>query len=237
VQTEVRVRARLRVGSKRDGVVAGSCACVGSTRARTIEYTRDRCRMSSIISYGDTYHGISVFGRGVFTDTDGRWTYAGQHRGGYACGLGVLTRSGGHKVYAEHGPDGQYDGRCLDRWAHGDTWYRMYERGKRKDSAFVRANGRCTYNYVDCAPDDPRVLALIAQVDSVEVRPAAPANQLPSLHNSPPSDRPMDRPARFAPAGAGGRRSHRGAPPFRTPSLVVARHNPTIAALQSTSTQ
>ena len=61
---------------------------------------------------GDTYHGISVFGRGVFTDdTDGRWTYAGQCKDGYACGLGVLTWSNGFKQYAEHGPDGQYDGR------------------------------------------------------------------------------------------------------------------------------
>ena len=46
--------------------------------------------MSSIIREGDTFHGISVFGRGVFTDEDGR-TYAGQHSDGYACGLGVLT--------------------------------------------------------------------------------------------------------------------------------------------------
>ena len=49
--------------------------------------------MSSIIKIGHTYHGISVFGRGVFTEEDGRWTYAGQHRDGYACGLGVLTYS------------------------------------------------------------------------------------------------------------------------------------------------
>ena len=70
-------------------------------------------RMSSIIRDGHTFHGISVFGRGVFTnDEDGRWTYAGQCKDGYACGLGVTTRSDGDKSYAEHGPDGQYDGRC-----------------------------------------------------------------------------------------------------------------------------
>ncbi len=218
MQTEVRVRACvracLRVGSKRDGVVAGSCACVGSTRARTIEYTRDRCRMSSIIMDGDTFHGISVFGRGVFTDdTDGRWTYAGQHRGGYACGLGMLTWSHGHKAYAEHGPDGKLHGRQLVRSPHGETWYTLFERGKQKDSGDVFDDGRCKYNGELCAPDDPRLLALIAQVAPVEVRPAAPATQLPSLHNSPPSNRPMDRPARFAPAGAGGRLCHRGAAP------------------------
>jgi hypothetical protein len=33
------VSACVRVGSKRDGVGVGCCACIGSTRARTIEYT------------------------------------------------------------------------------------------------------------------------------------------------------------------------------------------------------
>jgi len=43
----------------------------------------------------------------------------------------------------------------------------------------VSANGICMYNYVDCAPDDPRVLALIAQFAPVEVRPAAPTPHPP----------------------------------------------------------
>jgi hypothetical protein len=193
--------------------------------------------MSSIIRNGDTYHGISVFGRGVFTnDKYGGRTYAGQHRGGYACGLGALTWSHGHKVYAEHGPDGQFDGRCLGRWTNGDTECRLYERGEETDSADVFADGTCTFNGVDCAPDDPRLLALIAQVAPVEVRPAAPATQLPSLHNSPPSDRPMDQPARFAPAGAGGRRCHRGAAPHAA-RWWLRDTTPTAATLQSTSTQ
>ena len=180
--------------------------------------------MSSIIRDGDTFHGISVFGRGGFKNKNG-YTYAGQIRDGHACGLGVLTWSSGNKEYAEHGPDGKYDGRRLDRYVDGHTFYRLFERGEPKEDAIVSADGTCTYNWNACAPDDPRLLALIAQVAPVEVRPAAPAPQLPSLHNSPPSDRPMDRPARFAPAGAGGRRGHRGAPPFRTPSLVaVLRH-------------
>jgi hypothetical protein len=194
--------------------------------------------MSSIIRIGDTFHGISVAGRGVFTDDMyGGMTYAGQCREGYACGLGVLTTSYGSKVYAEHGPDGQIDGRCLFHYAHYYTDYGLYERGGEKDSALVSANGSCLYNRVVCAPDDPRLLALIAQVAPVEVRPAAPAPHTPSLHHSPPSNRPMDRPARFAPAGAGGRRSHRGAPLRRPPLLVVARHNRTAATLQSTSSQ
>ena len=170
--------------------------------------------MSSIIRRGDTFHGISVESRGVFTHNYGRRvTYAGQCKDGYACGLGVTTWSSGDKEYAEHGPDGQCDGRHLGRFADGNTWHSLYERGEPKEFAFVSADGSCEYKYVACAPDDPRLLTLIAQVAPVEVRPAAPATQLPSLHNSPPSDRPMDRPARFPPAGAGGRRCHRGAAP------------------------
>jgi hypothetical protein len=182
-------------------------------------------------------HGTSVNGCGVFTSVNGcgvftdefmevpdfghtaemkvlKKTYAGQCKDGYACGLGVLTWPDGHKAYAEHGPDGQFDGRNLDRWADGDTDYRLYERGKEKAYADVSANGSCLYNREACAPDDPRLLALIAQVAPVEVRPAARAPDTQLAAHSPPSNRPMDRPARFAPAGAGGRRGHRGAPPI-----------------------
>jgi hypothetical protein len=133
--------------------------------------------MSSIIWNGGTYHGISVDGRGVFTIQYG--TYAGQHRDGYACGLGVLTRSYGYKIYAEHGPDGQYDGLYLWRNADGGIFYRLWERGRVKAFADVCADGRCQYNSVACAPDDPRLLALIAQVAPVEVRPAAPDRHPP----------------------------------------------------------
>jgi hypothetical protein len=81
--------------------------------------------MSSIILSGwifPFFHGISVFGRGVFSGKDGK-TYAGQHRDGYACGLGVLTWPDGTKGCAEYGPDGKYDGRCLARWTDGNTQY------------------------------------------------------------------------------------------------------------------
>ncbi len=155
--------------------------------------------MASIIRLRDTFHGISVFGRGVFTNDEHGETYAGQCRDGHACGLGVLTGSNGSKVYAEHGPDGKFDGRCLARAAGGHNLYRLFERGEEKDSALVRAGGDCTYNYAVCAPDDPRLLALIAHVAPVEVRPAARAPQPPLDRHSPPSHRPMDRPARFAP--------------------------------------
>jgi hypothetical protein len=45
----------------------------------------------------------------------------------------------------------------------------------------VSADGDCEYNWSACAPDDPRLLALIAQVAPVrvEVRPAAPAPHPP----------------------------------------------------------
>jgi hypothetical protein len=191
--------------------------------------------MSSIIQNGDTFHGISVNGRGAFTNKTYYFerTYAGLHRDGYACGLGVLTWSNGRKVYAEHGPDGQYDGRHLGRWAHGDIWYFLFERGKVKDSAFVFADGRCKYNDEDCAPDDPRLLALIAQVAPVEVRPAAAA---PQPATQTPSNCPMDQPARFAPAGAREGHDLRGASPRRTPSLTAVRHSPTTGAVQRTTT-
>jgi hypothetical protein len=144
--------------------------------------------MSSIIRAGDTFHGISVFGRGAFTheDEDDTMTYAGQCRDGYACGLGVATCSNGYKAYAEHGPDGQYDGRHLDRSAHGDTGYFLFERGKCKEYVTVYADGSCRYNGEACAPDDPRLLALIAQVAPVEVRPAAAAPHPPLARQSPP---------------------------------------------------
>jgi hypothetical protein len=195
--------------------------------------------MSSITKAGDTYHGISVAGRGVFKNKGG-FTYAGQHRDGYACGLGVETWGDGAKVYAEHGPDGQYDGRNLRRFDIGITNYFLFERGEVKGRAVVSASG-CRYNDEECAPDDPRLLALIAQVAPVMVRPAAPA----------PAPRPPSPPTRsqaivrcagsFCP-----RRRWRPpwpprctqiSPPRRTPSLVAVRHSPTTAAIQSTTTQ
>jgi hypothetical protein len=170
--------------------------------------------MSSIIRDWHAYRGISVFGRGVFTNDERGWTYAGQCRDGHACGLGVLTLSDGYKVYAEHGPDGQFDGRCLARYAFGHTNYRLYERGEEKGYGYVYANGRCTYNHMPCAPDDPRLLALIAQVAPVEVCPAARAPRPPLVRQSPPSHRPMDRPARFGRR----RRSPQPLPPRCTPT-------------------
>jgi hypothetical protein len=178
--------------------------------------------MSSIIRRGDTYHGISVESRGVFTNDKYRRTYAGQCRDGYACGLGVLTWSNGRKEYAEHGPDGKYDGRYLDRFADGNTWHSLYERGgKWKDGAVVFADGRCRYNDEECAPDDPRLLALIAQVAPVEVRPAGPATHPPSARHSDPTQSSDGSAGSFCPR----RRSQRPWPPrcIPTPHTVAGR--------------
>ena len=171
--------------------------------------------MSSIIRRGWTYHGISVDGRGVFTNDESGWIYAGQYKDGYACGLGVTTRSSWLKVYAEHGPDGKCDGRHLVCDAHAGTNYGLFERGKGKDFACVFADGRCEYNDVACAPDDPRLLALVAQVAPVEVRPAARAPH-PSLANKQSSDGSAGS---FCPR----RRSRRPRPPrcIPTPHAVA----------------
>ena len=192
--------------------------------------------MSSIIRDGYTFHGITEFGVGVFRNTHGL-TYAGQQKDGYACGLAVTTRPDGSKEYAEYGPDGRWDGRILDRYADGLAAYRLFERDRRKAEAFVFAGGCCYYNREVCAPDDPRLLALIAQVAPVEVRPAARAPHPPSPAIQTPRSRPMDLPARFAPAGAREGHGHRGASPRRMPSLIAVRHSPTTAAMQPTTRQ
>ena len=191
--------------------------------------------MSSIIKNGQTFRGISVFGRGVFTNEFGNvTTYAGQHRGGYACGLGVATHSNGSKEYAEHGPEGKCDGCCLVRFAIGITGYGLYECGKQKKYVFVFADGGSTYNGENCEPDDPRVLALIAQVAPVEVRSAAPAPHPTIAFDSLPGHRPMRRLV-LPPQALAAAVATEVQPP--TPSLVVARQSPTAATLQSTSTQ
>ncbi len=77
----------------------------------------------------------------------------------------------------------------MRRWADGDTDYILFKHRKPKEGARVNADGDCNYNYVACAPDDPRLLALIAHVAPVEVRPAAPAPHPPLAPHSPPCPR------------------------------------------------
>jgi len=119
---------------------------------------------SSIIRGGLTYHGISVSGRGVFTDGRGkdRETYAGQIKDGLACGLGVLACPGS-TIYAEYGPDGKCDGRYLCR-GYGLTGYYVFERGAVKERGWTYSASEGDYDRAFCARDDPRLLALIARV-------------------------------------------------------------------------
>jgi hypothetical protein len=76
-------------------------------------------------------------------------TYAGQHKDGYACGVGVTTWVNGDRVYAEHDPKGEVDGRHLSKIANGDKVYRLYEHGRVKVCAVMRADGRCSYTTED----------------------------------------------------------------------------------------
>jgi hypothetical protein len=142
-------------------------------RAQTQKKTKGGAMApSSIIRNGYTFRGIGVLGRGVFTDRAGDdcEKYAGQIKEGFACGLGVLDfgQAPCSKLYAEHGPDGKEDGRSLFRYATRDTVYVLRERGRIRCYAELLCDGRLRYNGSDCAPDDPRALALMEQVAPVE---------------------------------------------------------------------
>ena len=143
--------------------------------SRAVSAWRDK---RSIVINERAYRGVSVVDRGVFTARGGKdcETYAGQITDGFACGLGVLAFPGS-KTYAEYGPDGKSDGRYLDRAANGFTGYILFERGARKQQAWVWADGECYYNDEDCARNDPRVLALIAHVGPVEALANAAAKE------------------------------------------------------------
>ena len=141
---------------------------------------------SSIVREGHTFNGTGVCGRGVFklTDFGITYVYAGQIRDGYACGLGVLTRSCG-KAFAEYGPDGKLDGRFVyvSSEADGLTGYILFERGVPKERAcihrLINRPVEFEYNGEFCAAAeaDPRVHALIARVAPVEALAAAEAYQ------------------------------------------------------------
>ncbi len=129
----------------------------------------------SLIREECKFNGIGVLGRGVFTDMDGR-RYAGQCKGGYACGLGVLTGRDGTRSYSEHGCDG-WCGRSLARNSvNGDTSYFLV-RGEESHRLVVYPDGFCMYNWDVGAPDDPRLLAVIAHVAPVEALASAAAKE------------------------------------------------------------
>lgn len=130
----------------------------------------------SIVRNGYTFRGTGVVDRGVFTDRSGE-TYAGHIKDGFACGLGV-TACSGSIIYAEHGPDGKFDGRYVDQSTGGMfTGYVVFERGARKQQAWLWADGECHYNDEECAPDDPRLLALMERVGPVQALASAAAKE------------------------------------------------------------
>ena len=124
--------------------------------------------MSSIIRNRDTYHGISLDGRGVFKATIGR-TFAGQCKGGYACGLGVVTYSDG-TTWSGQFAYGRWDGHRETHWADGDVDYDLCERGNRVHRARVKPDGDCEYDYKPCGADHADFAALIAAAQQAGVR-------------------------------------------------------------------
>jgi hypothetical protein len=142
-------------------------------RARRGRSPSANLALSSIRMEECNFNGISVLGRGVFTDMKGR-RYAGQCKGGHACGLGVLTvRDGTWNSYSEYGPNGRSFARYA---ADGGTSYFLV-RGEQKHKLVIFADGTCYYNGAACAPDDPGVLALIAHVAPVEALASAAAKE------------------------------------------------------------
>jgi hypothetical protein len=138
---------------------------------------KKKCGMKrSIVRNEYTFSGTGVVDRGVFTDRAGE-TYAGHIKDGFACGLGV-TACSGSIIYAEHCPKGKFDGRYLDKSTRGMfTGYVVFERGVRKQQAWLWADGECDYNDEECAPDDPRLLALIEHVGPVQALASAAAKE------------------------------------------------------------
>ena len=154
--------------------------------------------------YGGSYtlQGVSVRGRGVFRPAAPDphrpalcYHYIGQCQNGHACGLGVVA-SQGNTEYADHGPDGRFDGRHLFRYTIGTSRFSIFDRGNRIEFGHVDPGHAHLYNGEVCAPDDPRLLALVARVGPVEVRPSGPFPPIGPIayplapRHSPPGTRP-----------------------------------------------
>ena len=142
--------------------------------------------VTSVLCDGDVFHGFTVNRLGVFIDEDnftgtpvvkkfaGRIVKDGRYD---VPRLGVLTlsqRSGNSYNFFERGPFGVLDGRVV-RALSDRTVYCLYESGNMKASAVVHASGRCWYNEMMCPPYYPPLVAFIAEVAPVKVRPATAA--------------------------------------------------------------
>ncbi len=85
----------------------------------------------------------------------------------------MLAYPRGTTLYSEDGPDGRY----VQRDSSGVAGYFLFTRGVFVDQGWVFTNGECEYNNKVCAPDDPRLLALIARVAPVEALASAVAKE------------------------------------------------------------
>jgi hypothetical protein len=127
------------------------------------------------------FHGPAEGEYGVFTDEEYDEVFAGSHRNGFGR-IGVFTDGHG-KVFLECDADGRFDGRFLAYYADGREDYTLYEHGKWKGNAQLRADGTCHYfdqSWKACSADFPPFVALKAEVLPIKARPAAHSPQPPS---------------------------------------------------------
>ena len=146
--------------------------------------------MTEINAFGYTYRGTAEGDHGVFTDYSNGRVYAGQIAGGLPR-VGVVTWTDGSTVFVECDADGKEHGRELGCTAGGDTVYRRYEHGSRKEDAVLRADGRCGYDWKACTADYAPFVQLQAMVVPFKARPrtSAPTSRLSlrRLYSPPPS--------------------------------------------------
>ena len=77
----------------------------------------------------------------------------------------------GNTSFVECDADGKDHGRLLGCIAGGDTRYFLWEHGRRKEYALLRADGTCEYNGKDCSADFAPFVALQAEVLPIKARP------------------------------------------------------------------
>jgi hypothetical protein len=181
--------------------------------------------MTEIKYNGSTYVGTAADDHGVFTNSEGTVTYAGEivHR---RASVGVATFTNGTTHYVECDADGKYHGRFLECAAGGDTAYWLYEHEHAKEYARLRAGiffgCSCEYNGKACRADFAPFAALQAKVLSIKARPhQRPHSCIFSRPHRPPIGPPI-RPC------FGTRRSWRRRTPTRR-ALLRLHHSPAWA--------
>jgi hypothetical protein len=150
--------------------------------------------MTEITFRGYTYVGTAEGDHGVFTDNSDGAVYAGQIADGKPR-VGVLTLTDGSTTFVECDADGKSHGRELVCIAGGETWYRRCEHGSEKESAVLRADGTCAYDYKYCRADYAPFVALRATVVPIKARPPpVPPTAACVPHSLPPPASRSNRP-------------------------------------------